>query len=145
MRRWLPCPSRLMIGIEFAVSKVAQLFGDRCIGDEDAALGSVTAAGWLGTLGATIAVADAPGAWPDALGGDPTVSTFGAGLSASTIAPVGSARAARGVNSSKTRGVKAISRSRRRRGIANPPFRARESALPRRNALADWLLTNHER
>jgi hypothetical protein len=69
-----------------------------------AVLGSVTS--WLGTLGATIPVGDGSGASPDALAGDPTVSTFDAGLSAATLAPFGSARAARGVNSSKTRQLK---------------------------------------
>src|ERR1700746_1742931 len=75
-----------------------------------AVLGSLT--GRLGPLGATIAVGDGPGASPDVLAGDPAVSTFDAGLSASILAPLGSARAARGVNSNKTREVKATSRAR---------------------------------
>src|SRR5215472_16068287 len=85
-----------------------------------AVLGSVV--GWLGTLGATISVGDGPGALLGAFVSDPAVFTFDAGLSASTLAAVESARAARAVNSSKTRGVKAISPSRRRRGIADPPL-----------------------
>lgn len=47
------------------------------------------------------------------------VSTFGSGLSASAI---GSASAARGLARSKIKQVKAKSRSKRSRGIADPPF-----------------------
>src|SRR6516162_1738105 len=86
----------------------------------EAAFGSVT--DWFCTLGATIAVVDGPDVSPAALAGEPTISAFDAGLLASALTPVESARAARGLNSSKTSGVKAISRSRRRRGIANPPL-----------------------